>query len=909
MSAFEDSVLRVLSGDAVVGAAFLVSDHLVATCAHVVKSAGGEVGRTITLGLSKGQKIGAQVVPEYWRDETAEDVSILRLNEPLENIEPVILGSSSGTKGHNFSTFGFPNRGQELSGGGEIIGQAIINGIIILQLRSPEVTPGFSGAPIFDEITKRVVGMVVAITPPDEYQRLGTTAFAIPSETIREICPELQISDICPFRGLDVFNEEDAPFFFGRERVVQKMIDSMKREPRFLAVLGPSGSGKSSVVRAGLIPALKQGKLPGSDKWDVIMVHPASQPFEQLDGAGLSKSQDGIENAVRTWLENHPDKTRFILVIDQFEELLVSTPEAIRQKFLTELSLLLNSPVAITAILTLRDDFYSRFQQDAALLTGWLESGLVNIPVTLDRDELHAMVVEPAKAVGLSFEEGLVDVILDDAVEADRAKGSVRSTILPLLEFALTQLWERRQNGQLTHSAYQDIDGVTGGLTQWADKVFYALDENEKLTARLVLSRLVRAGDEKQGIPDTRQSKSVQDILLSNHDLTLRVLNKLVEKRLLTAKRDENAGLDTVELIHEALLSEWRLLQTWIKDDRPSLLFHQALTEVTREWAADSSRKDLLYRGKRLEQAIGWENKNKGLITSTEKRFIDASIKQEREDRLRKKVFWGMAGVIVAFLLVLGPGMWGYRNVLRLQAMQEGKLVEIVGGEIVFGTDAANRYAEEGEPTLQHVKVPSLWAETTEVTQSQYDKCVKAKVCTSPNAPVGMNLEQNANHPVIFVTAIQAKEYCSWLGRRLPETYEWELIARGTNGRPWPWYNENLPSHDAFNLPLEDKGNVITPESVPVSTTPVGNYPNGATKAGVLDLFGNVWEWTSSAMDVQNGVENGRIINWDGDPNSLIIQRGGGYDTLMERITQIRLSRADVGNEATGFRCVQNVVP
>src|SRR5262249_325364 len=151
-----------------------------------------------------------------------------------------------------------------------------------LQLDSRQVTPGFSGAPIFDETTKRVVGMVVAITPPDEYQRLGTTAFAIPCETIREICSELQISDICPYRSLDVFNEEDAPFFFGRDRVVQKMIDSLKREPRFLAVLGPSGSGKSSVVRAGLIPALKQGRVPGSDRWGVLIIRPAAQPFEQL---------------------------------------------------------------------------------------------------------------------------------------------------------------------------------------------------------------------------------------------------------------------------------------------------------------------------------------------------------------------------------------------------------------------------------------------------------------------------------------------------------------------------------------------------------------------------------------------------------------------------------------------------
>jgi len=129
MSSFEVSILRVMKGDAVVGAAFLVSDRLVATCAHVVESSGAKVGGKISLRSSDGKDINAIVNPEFWRDTNAEDISILRLDEPLEAIQPVNLGSSSGTKGHNFSTIGFPKKGQELTGGGEIIGQATIDGI------------------------------------------------------------------------------------------------------------------------------------------------------------------------------------------------------------------------------------------------------------------------------------------------------------------------------------------------------------------------------------------------------------------------------------------------------------------------------------------------------------------------------------------------------------------------------------------------------------------------------------------------------------------------------------------------------------------------------------------------------------------------------------------------------------
>lgn len=633
MTSFEDSILRVLKSDLIVGAAFLVSDRLVATCAHVARSAGAKVGGKVSLRSTDGKLIEAIVEPEFWRDVNAEDISILKLEGSLENIKPLVLGSSSGTKGHNFSTYGFPKEGQELFGSGEIIGQATIDGIKVLQLRSPEVTPGFSGAPIFDEITKRVVGMIAAITPPDEYQRLGTTAFAIPSEIIRDICSELQISDVCPYRSLDVFNEEDAPFFFGRERVVQKMIDSLKHELRFLAVLGPSGSGKSSVVRAGLIPALKQGKVPGSDKWGVITIRPANQPFEQLDSAGLSKSQDGLEEAVRVWLDNHSEKTRLILIIDQFEEALVSTPEDIRQRFIQQLAHLLNASIAITIALTLRDDFYSRFLQDATFLAAWLEKGLVNIPSALDEDELRAIVVGPANAIGLTFEEGLMDFILDDASEADRTKGLARSTILPLLEFTLAQLWEKRQDGLLSHEIYRIIGKVSGSITQWANQVYDSLEENERNITRRILCDLVYPADTEQGLLDSRWPRSVLELVRLGENQVYQIIGKLVQARLLTTSRDERTGEEMVEIIHEALLREWYLLRRWVDEDRNLLRLRNSVSDAALEWKrAGRDESFLTHRGRRLEDIISITVGPRFTFTGVEQDYINAcSLLNERE--------------------------------------------------------------------------------------------------------------------------------------------------------------------------------------------------------------------------------------------------------------------------------------
>lgn len=249
MSSFEDSILRVLKGDSVVGAAFLVSDRLVATCAHVVGSAGADVGGKILLRSPDGEEIDAIVESKFWRDVNAEDVSILRSNKPIENIQLLALGSSSGTKGHNFSTFGFPRMGQELVGAGEIIGHASIHGLKVLQLRSPEVTPGFSGAPIFDEIAKRIVGMVVAITPPDEYQRLGTTAFAIPSETICEVCPELKL--IAPKRKRHK-RESSAPnetLGYATRLIYPNIVNYLHR-PRLTEKINTTLAQKSVFIRA-----------------------------------------------------------------------------------------------------------------------------------------------------------------------------------------------------------------------------------------------------------------------------------------------------------------------------------------------------------------------------------------------------------------------------------------------------------------------------------------------------------------------------------------------------------------------------------------------------------------------------------------------------------------------------------
>ena len=607
----EASILRVLNPDGeIVGTGFLVAAGLAITCAHVVKDAGQTVdsmaGESIKVQFI-GQKkfIDAIVIPEYWRDIDEGDVAFLRLDDSNLHIKPLPLGFAEHSHyGNNFRSFGFATVA-EVQG---ILVNGSIDGYLwehsLIQLQSPQANSGVSGAPIFDINRNVVIGMLTK--GHNGSGRNQYTTFATPFEFLSQTCPEIFPSEVCPYLGLESFTAESTQFFFGREALTRKLLDILRGGSRLLALFGPSGSGKSSVVRAGVLPALKNGLLPGSKTWIQITIRPADNPFEQLKAKGFNLNDPNV------FLESHANAERIVLFIDQYEELFTLCPGALRDSFVQDIESALKNP-RLMVILSMRDEFYSAFNAKSALLAQSEDLKIGNVPASLKVDELVAMIENPAKTVGLLLEEGFIERILNDLAQNSEAPSST----LPLLEFTLTELWKRRSSGTLTHRAYQNIYGVTGSLARWADDAYSDLPDADQGLAESLITSLVHLGDESQGLPHTRRRR-----LLSEFEgFPQYIIKHFADRRLIVT------GDDVVELIHDALLREWQRIQDWIKNDRDNIRLWETVIDAAKEWKIHQKDENfLVHYGGRLNDIIKIIEQNKLIFNASEKDYINACL-------------------------------------------------------------------------------------------------------------------------------------------------------------------------------------------------------------------------------------------------------------------------------------------
>ena len=458
-----------------------------------------------------------------------------------------------------------------------------------------------------------------------------------------------------PFKGLRAFSPADRSEFFGREALLACLLESLQLPPaarahsvppgagRFLAVVGPSGSGKSSLVRAGLIPAVWEGRLPGSEHWFVVEFTPGDHPLDELEVALIRMAADQAGN-LREQLERDAggllraaelilprDESELVLVIDQFEELFsLVEEERERAFFLDLLATAVTAPRSrIRVVLTLRADYYDRPLQYAEF--GGLVRRQMETVLPLKAEELEQAIVRPPEAVGVTYEPGLVAAIIDDVLYQPGA--------LPLLQYALTELFEERDERTLTHEAYTAIGGATGALATRAEELYLEQDETGRELIRQLFLRLVSVGREDGAQADTRRRVPQAELraLGADEDLLEENVDLFTAYRLLTLDHDPATRRPTVEVAHEALLHEWGRLREWLDESRDEIRLQRQLARAANEWE-DAGRDAgfLIPGGTRLDRIEVWSETTGLVLTPAEVAYLEASLAAEREREARR---------------------------------------------------------------------------------------------------------------------------------------------------------------------------------------------------------------------------------------------------------------------------------
>ncbi|MFE9746866.1 hypothetical protein ACFYOT_18350 [Saccharothrix saharensis] len=468
----------------------------------------------------------------------------------------------------------------------------------------------------------------------------------------------------CPYPGLAAFGRDQARWFHGRDQVVAELVaglDTRLRTGGVLAVIAPSGAGKSSLLHAGLLPRLDGGALPGSGRWPRVVLTPTAHPLTEL-ASRLAALLDVDPTHLAAQLAEDPARAatalraaagdRVVVVVDQFEELFtLCDDEGHRRAFVEALARVAEGEDGTApglVVLGVRADFY-------AACAGYprLRHALRDRPVVLgplSETELREAILHPARDVGLDVEPGLVELLLGELGEtgapADDAVLRHQAGRLPLLAHALRATWQQRHGHVLTVAGYRATGGIHRAMEYSAEQAFGSLDAAGQRVARTLFLRLVALSD------DTEDTKRRIDLAELDDDdpRTRTVVETLARARLVTV------GADTVELTHEALIRSWPRLRRWLAEDRDGLRLHRRLTEATAAWEALNRDPGALYRGTRLALALEWAERDDSAPTPRERAFLDAAAAAETGERLagrrRNRRLRQLTAVLAVLLVV-----------------------------------------------------------------------------------------------------------------------------------------------------------------------------------------------------------------------------------------------------------------
>ena len=661
----------------------------------------------------------------------------------------------------------------------------------------------------------------------------------------------VQIEPDNPYKGLRAFETADYRDFFGRERLVSRLTQRMAESgqlTRFLAVIGPSGSGKSSLVKAGLIPAIWRGEVTGSDKWFVVEMVPGERPLDQLEVAltriaatqtgnlreQLQRDAHGLIRGANLVLPN--DHGELVLIIDQFEELFSSLiEESARTHFLE----LIHTAVTerrsrVRVVITLRADFYDRPLQYANF--GELVRSRMETLMPLGAKELEDAIVSPAERVGVTFESGLVGTIIDDILYQPAA--------LPLLQYALTELFERRDGLRLTRSAYDDMGGASGALAKRAEDLFREFDRPPQDTIRQIFLRLVTLD---ASAADTRHRTPRSELLAlgAESDLTDDIIDTFVAHRLLSVDHDRASHRPTVEIAHEALLREWDRLSGWLVESREDIKMQQQVARLAGEWRESRNDASFLIRGGRLQQIAMWSQQTDLRLTPGERAYIDACLVNRDQELSQESAQRAHEA----------------RLERRSQTFLKGLVVVVAVGALMAVTLAVIALRSEAAARRQAVISQSL--------------------SLASGARAAFTGEDNALALALAVAANQIESPPVFAQRTLYEV----ALAPGTQsilagGSGWRWIAEPSPDRSLLAVQEDDVRVALWDlQSRTVVMRLDGQHPDGlgglAFTPDSQGLLVGAWDDSLQMWDLSSGEVLWQAVNPAGDPNSVAVTPDG----------------------------------
>ncbi|MEH2149990.1 nSTAND1 domain-containing NTPase [Nostoc sp.] len=474
----------------------------------------------------------------------------------------------------------------------------------------------------------------------------------------------VQVSAICPYKGLSYFDctEADANLFYGRTALTDELLEKV-RSGNFLAVLGASGSGKSSVVRAGLLYQLKLGRrLSGSDTWQLKIFRPGINPLQNLALAFVELELSDIERASQLakaeeliargavglgQLITAAQTQRVVLVVDQFEEAFTQCQDITKRQQFFEcvLGALQRDDNKLCLIITMRADFFGKcLEHEYGGLANKIQEHLVTV-TPMNREELETAIIKPAQQVNLAVEPELVSQMIADV---ENSPGS-----LPLLQYTLTELWQQRIEERLTLTTYSKLGGVRGTLQTRATEVYESLSLEEQQATKRIFLELTQLGE---GTEDTRRQVVQRDLVSSQHPEAVinRIIQRLADEKLVVTSTLSNQ-IAVVDVAHEALIRHWLLLRKWIEESRDILRQKRKIEAAAIEWRDRGKGKDYLFQGKRLIEAKVFQKEQAESLrlSNQAEEFIQASVRQKRNNSLQ---FIGFSLILpLIFLIYVTP--------------------------------------------------------------------------------------------------------------------------------------------------------------------------------------------------------------------------------------------------------------